>query len=101
MLPRLVCTIPLLKARSSEIRFSGDYGPSPHPHVQGGAGNVCWGEADSHVSQALARGDFATAVTLISFWARLYNSDSPYVKISSFPRAPHGLKSGFHPGLEG
>jgi hypothetical protein len=100
LLPTLVCYIPLVKPQLKQIRFEGGYAQSPHPHVRPHQGDVCWGEATNHVDHALKRGDFATAVTLISFWARLYNASSPYLQIQNFPRAPLGLKSGFHPGLE-
>jgi hypothetical protein len=93
---KLVFTLALDGAASVRWENIRQHNRSPHPHISH-QGTSCWGQAHRPLAEALQRREFSTAVRFINGWARVYNSQSPYVAIENFPTTT--LDEGWHPEL--
>jgi len=79
--------------RTMAIKFE-DSVSMKHPHVSTG-NTICWGEAEVPVTQSRERRDFVGLTRLVTDYLTMYNSNSPYVEISSFPAAPTNASPGW------
>ena len=73
-------SLTVLPCRQNLFKDSDNYF---HPHISN-SGEVCWGNAEGTVQQALGSGDFARVLELLQAVLVTYNPESPYVSFEDF-----------------